>query len=244
MKKNHILGLAFPASFTTEDTEFLFHPTALNEACVIMPRQRLEDVRNPEHPLNKSGLVFVHPISYVIFTRTVNGVRQFLQYTRDNSTRLEKDLDAKTSIGFGGHVEFKDVVVDAETGIIDFTKSMINNIANNEIPGEVWFEPQLSINGVLPKKQPAGSSVQTATMNDYMFCMYDDSTPVNSIHLGVVALFELAPDTEARLPAGNEEKITLNGWVEMVTLLDDPTLEDWSRIALETLVDHFKSSQP
>jgi predicted NUDIX family phosphoesterase len=148
---------------------------------------------------------FKQLIPYVIF-RFVDsqGTIHVFQYTRGKG-QGEKRLHAKRSVGIGGHI-----CIDDETtspGSRPYEEGMRRELAEEVI-------------------------VNTPYRAQMVGMINDDLTPVGSVHLGVVHIFDVeAPDVEPR-----ETEILNSGFVPADQLLGQlEEFESWSQICLQAL---------
>ncbi len=114
----------------------------------------------------------------------------------------EKRLHAKRSIGIGGHISREDA-----TGSDLYRSGM-----QRELDEEMIIEGGYS-------EQPLGF-------------IYDDTTPVGRVHLGVVHVLSLeSPRARAR-----ESEMIGSGWVSLDELLADrANFETWSQLCIDQL---------
>jgi predicted NUDIX family phosphoesterase len=123
-------------------------------------------------------------------------------YYRRGSAGTEKRLQAKRSIGLGGHISRED-------GTSDFYRAGLER----EIREEVEI-----------------SSPYTESVLGFI---YDDRTPVGSVHLGIVHVLEL----KEPLAYARETAIAEARFDSLAAMRDDwEAFETWSQFALEELV--------
>ncbi len=128
-------------------------------------------------------------------------------YTRGRLS-TESRLVAKVSIGLGGHVEWSD------ESLFDDPLATYLRAAKREVDEEV--------------------TVNSAYVDRIAGLIYDGSTDVGSVHLGVLHVWEL--DTPAA--AARERKITDARFQRLVALRRRSSrLESWSLIAINALED-------
>ncbi|WP_164102808.1 phosphoesterase [Candidatus Laterigemmans baculatus] len=152
---------------------------------------------------------FKQLIPYVILRHTdATGVPRIFNYTR-GSGQGEARLHARRSIGIGGHISSEDAAPpDDRHDYGPYRNGMLRELAE---------EVQLN----------------SAYEEHCVGLIYDSSTEVGRVHLGVVHIFELA---EARVEA-NEEDICDPGFVTVDELRRDrEQLEIWSRLCLDSLL--------
>jgi predicted NUDIX family phosphoesterase len=147
---------------------------------------------------------FKQLIPYIVFRDKAGN---FLSYERLKGA--EKRLSGKRSVGVGGHVGEG----DAEN--TDFNSEVLLNAAEREIREELTFlSSQLDL-------------TEDLLYRTYLQIIYDDSTPVGQVHLGIVfvvftnlAALSVGPDGEI----GNLQVLTKQ------QILDDlGSYENWSK---------------
>lgn len=151
---------------------------------------------------------FKQLIPYILLRHVDDlGVSRLFTYTR-GSGQGEARLHAKRSIGIGGHISSEDA--QAREGHPDF--GPYRNGMLRELAEEV--------------KLHSPHTEQCVGM------IYDSSTEVGRVHLGVVHIFDLeSPEVES-----NEEDICQTGFLTLQTLRQEiDSLEIWSRLCLEAL---------
>ncbi|MEO1524252.1 MAG: phosphoesterase [Planctomycetota bacterium] len=146
---------------------------------------------------------FKQLIPYVILEhRDDSGEIRLFAYTRGGGGG-EKRLHAKRSLGIGGHISQEDGDVGADA---------YNAGMQRELAEEIQLDSayQETLEGLI----------------------YDSSSEVGQVHLGVVHRFVLEqPDV-----ASNEDDLAEGGFVGLDELWRDrERLENWSRLALEAL---------
>jgi predicted NUDIX family phosphoesterase len=132
-----------------------------------------------------------------------------LFHYRRGSTSTEKRLGYLRSVGIGGHIS----EVDAAGGIDPYQTGMMREIHEEVELGSRFRERCIGF-------------------------INDDSTPVGSVHLGVVHLFELeSPSARSR-----EEALSEAGFAQLTDLLAAiDQFESWSQLVLQnvtTLTSH------
>jgi predicted NUDIX family phosphoesterase len=177
----------------------------------IGPRQRLE-----QH------FGFVQPIPYIVIK---NGDK-FLAYKR-GGTGGEDRLHSKVSIGFGGHVDLADAVVD-DQGVVDLRKTM-----NKACVRELEEELGISLKGVMPE--------QLRPLFQWTHVIQSDASPVDRVHIGLVAQIDvtLLPGID---PSNFEDVIENAYWSTLDGFFTDGVaglleLETWSALVLKALDD-------
>ena len=119
----------------------------------------------------------------------------------------EKRLHAKRSVGIGGHISREDAVGD------DLYRSGMLRELNEELILECDYEEKL------------------------VGFIFDDTSPVGRVHLGVVHLLNVPPTAHADgLVRAREADLVDSGFEAVAGLKQDlDSLETWSRLCLENL---------
>ena len=136
-----------------------------------------------------------------------------LFHYRRGSSGTEKRLQALRSIGIGGHICEEDTKpsVEGSMRLDAYETGMRRELFEEVAIGCTWSEHFLGF-------------------------INDDRTPVGSVHLGVVHLFELAaPSVRSR-----EEALADAGFASIVELAARANeFETWSQFVLEDLIDRM-----
>lgn len=186
------------------------HPT---EALTIMD---MAEVWIGPRPKLEVDFNFVQPIPYVLVKRG----GKYLAYTRAK-TGNEGRLHDKLSIGFGGHVDLMDAVVDADTGIVDLFETM-QRACRRELREELGLE--------FNREQAYQATRFTHVISSH-------ASEVDRVHIGFVATIDLdAINDEADF---RFEKEIGNATFMSVAELSATTkpLENWTALVLSTLDD-------
>lgn len=160
-------------------------------------------------------------LPYVVLTQTgEDGVRRVFNYRRGKGVG-ESRLLGNRSVGFGGHVDFADVVQEGEGSLIDLWGTVFESAAR-ELGEELGLD-ELDCERLLDGSW--GTIV-------------DDSNEVGRVHLGLAFFVDLHPETEIDLAESELSHLHLATPRE---ILDDHTkghvlLENWSVILLQELV--------
>jgi predicted NUDIX family phosphoesterase len=146
---------------------------------------------------------FKQLIPYVILRHTdAHGGIHVFTYTR-GSGQGESRLHAKRSIGIGGHISEE----DAAGGSDPYLTGMRRELEEEVVIGSEFVEQRVGL-------------------------IYDPTTDVGRVHLGVVHLFELAEP----IVRPNEDDISETGFVRIEDLKSQrDSLEVWSRLCLDSL---------
>lgn len=144
-------------------------------------------------------------IPYVILqTQNAAGRTQVFAYTR-GSGQAESRLHAKRSIGIGGHIS----VEDAAGGSDPYRTGMMREL-----------EEEVRIEG--PFREACVGLI------------YDPSTPVGQVHLGIVHRLLLG----STAVEANEDDVCESGFVSLADLVGErDRLETWSQLCLDHLFD-------
>jgi predicted NUDIX family phosphoesterase len=148
---------------------------------------------------------FKQLIPYVIFRYLdEHGVTQVFQYTRGKG-QGEKRLHAKRSIGIGGHICIDDDTASADSR--PYEEGMHRELAEEVV-------------------------IRTPYRTQMAGMINDDLTPVGSVHLGVVHIFDVeSPKIDPR-----EADILDSGFRPADELLSQvEQFESWSQICLQAL---------
>lgn len=171
----------------------------------------LDELLRPEHTSYRlrgemeEDPSFKQLIPYVIF-RFVDegGITRVFQYTRGKG-QGEKRLHAKRSIGIGGHICIDDEAASGDS--LPYEEGMRRELAEEVI-------------------------IKTPYRARMVGMINDDLTPVGSVHLGVVHIFDVeTPNVEPR-----EAEILDSGFRPADELLSQAEqFESWSQICLQAL---------
>jgi len=173
----------------------------------------LEELLNPAHvsfrPRDKveNDPGFKQLIPYVIFRhRDESGAETVFQYTRGKG-QGEGRLHSKKSVGIGGHVSDSDVS-DADTP----TNGVFEEGMRRELEEEV--------------------EIDTPYEASCVGMINDDETPVGSVHLGMVYVF----DVERPAVNPRESEIIECGFRPVGDILNDlDGFETWSQICMKAI---------
>lgn len=161
---------------------------------------------------------FIQPIPYIV----VRDGDQYLAYKR-GAGGGDARLHSKVSIGFGGHVDLADAVVD-DQGVVDLRRTMAVACIRE-------LNEELGIN--LPPLE-AGDSIPSWLKWSHVISA--NATPVDKVHIGLVVMIEL--DQLPHLDIGNFEDViegaywsTADGFVTDVAA-GQIELESWTALAL------------
>lgn len=155
---------------------------------------------------------FVQIIPYYLFRNQ----GRFFHYLRPDKGS-ESRLHGKVSIGVGGHVDFCDVVADAN-GCIDLAATL-------DLAGKREASEEIGIN-----------------IDDHAFryigVLYAVDTEVDRLHLGIVGICDLTDEQAAQLKANHEIAdygfATLAETRARVEADPNKTLETWTRLVIES----------
>lgn len=141
---------------------------------------------------------------------------QVLRYRRPAKTG-ESRLSGKTSIGFGGHVEKIDKAATVE--------EILLTALVREISEEVFIDIEKL-------------SDETGSVSKLVGFIKISTTPVDQVHLGAVYQINLPDDAD--IPDAEETEVAEIDLVDSVILSADPTLENWSKLLVDTLVNNIE----
>ena len=161
-----------------------------------------------ERPAMEKDPSFKQLIPYVVFLSGAEGIEEIFHYTR-SKLQGEERLHGQRSVGVGGHISSIDGHQDSYyTGMC---RELLEELGLN--PADMPVSDQNGIKGFI----------------------YDDSTEVNSVHLGVVHL--------NRMPAGFERKFRCEAAMAepgMIPLrrayAELDKYESWSQIVIRYLL--------
>jgi predicted NUDIX family phosphoesterase len=192
------------------DERVLCIPTAHFHALGYFHGFRLADVPYRHALLDPSQFSF-RPRSQV---ETDPSFKQLIPYVllrhgdslfhyRRGSAGTETRLQALRSLGIGGHISEQDAVGPGDP----YANGMMREVMEEVTVGGTWSERLLGF-------------------------INDDRTPVGSVHLGIVHLFEL----ERADVRSNEAALADGGFAPLAKLLvDRERFETWSQFAMEML---------
>lgn len=142
-------------------------------------------------------------IPYAIFTSG----GKFLRYQRGSKSG-EQRLAGKGSMGIGGHVNREDFAGKSDN-----------------LGREAYF---VGVQREVEEELNLGEIIAQKTVG----LINDDSTPVGSVHLGVVHVFELG---EAKAESNEDEIVDVEFLSKEELLAERDLLEAWSQICLDNL---------
>ena len=127
---------------------------------------------------------------------------QLFQYRR-GAAGTEKRLQSLRSVGIGGHISTEDAAGEGDP----YRTGMLREL-NEEV------------------------AIRSAYTERFLGFIYDDRTPVGSVHLGVVHLLEL----ESPSAASREDALADAGFVSMeLVTMEKEQFETWSQFVLEAI---------
>ncbi len=152
---------------------------------------------------------FVQPIPYIVVRK---GTKVLLYVREAGDSRLK----SKASIGFGGHVDLADCVVDHD-GVIDLKRTMLG-ACQRELHEEL------------------GLFMNVAQIN-WSHVISCSETPVDRVHVGLVAMVELNASAKLEVEAG----IGIRGFLTPEEIMagvarGEYELEAWSQLALNSIM--------
>lgn len=133
-------------------------------------------------------------------------------------TSGEGRLVASISVGFGGHMDGKDLVFD-ENSIIDLDATL-NVAIERELQEELGDEFVAKIN------QNSNNPIE---LTDYK--IIDDKRLVEQVHMGVVVFIDVPEDLELKAA---EDKLEILGFLSADDIRAAGELEPWSEYVLES----------
>lgn len=159
-------------------------------------------------------------LPYVILTqKDKEGVKKYINYNRAKGSGEQRLLGGR-SVGFGGHIEYNDIVGNNNlSGQIDLGKTILNS-TDREMSEELtvkYNEYTLTVDQYLPIMQ-------------LKYLILSDDEKVGIYHVGLVVEAEIHPDF---VVSSEEDAIEMRESATAEELLAQPELEDWSRLFLE-----------
>lgn len=149
------------------------------------------------------------------YTALMNREGAFLVYRRRGG---EKRLDAKLSIGFGGHVDLADICADTQN------KSVIN------------LNHTLQTAGLRELHEELGLTGKEVLDCDLKGIIVEDATEVGMVHVGVAQVAKVLPNVDCSLIDSKESCIEIIGWLTPQQALEgNDNWELWSEALLEKL---------
>lgn len=154
---------------------------------------------------------YMQVIPYVVLEKD-GKVLAYKRTVKGNEERLHDRL----SIGLGGHIDMKDICFDQASGLLAFEQS-VSRAAYRELVEEVNFAPN-------------EDNIQS---NFFIGLINDRSDEVGCVHVGVVVLIRLKPETlEFR---SNEDQLEVVGFKSFDEILEAENAENWSKIVADHL---------
>ncbi|MBE0438095.1 MAG: NUDIX domain-containing protein [Methylomicrobium sp.] len=138
---------------------------------------------------------------------------------RRTKTGGEARLHGHYSIGFGGHLDFSDVVVDRSGGI--HLGASIEAACVREIKEEIGVSP-------------SSLKLRWRGLNE-VGVIIDDSTPVTRVHIGVLSTFQYTSDEEVEAAEDQIEVIGFRSVDQLKKMAKEGLFEIWSKIIIEKL---------
>lgn len=185
-------------------------PAALSENAVIAQREWLES--NP---------AFRHIIPYIVVARTTGDEPEYFVYNRTKVSG-ETRLVGKTSIGLGGHIELEDIVPTINN-TIDFKETVLRSTFR-ELEEEIKFHDDKgnNVNSIVIMMNPF-------SMKDRYDVIKLDTTPMESVHLGIIALLHTNEPFTINDPSLDSPR-----WLTKKQLREEPNLEVWSQFIVDS----------
>lgn len=179
-----------------------------------------------------AGCGYVHPIVYCLIKSPNN---EYLSYQR-TSKGGESRLHGEHSIGVGGHLD-----VDVNLENIDPFQILKNNLIN-ELNEEIC----------LPTEWDENAQVYTFSQGNCQvdYWIYDRTTEVNSLHLGMVVQFHLTQDGYNIVMSNIqnnkiEDHLHNVSFKSLENLMENfNTYESWSQMLIQKLVYHEETQTP
>jgi predicted NUDIX family phosphoesterase len=162
-------------------------------------------------------LLFRQIIPYITISKMIDGVEHICVYQRTKKVG-EQRLAGKHSIGFGGHMEQRNLFI-SEEGIVNPIASIINT-AHTEIAEELAFI------------DPTGAEYHDYEVGFISKFLIDSSDDVAKVHLGVL-MGIIVPDNYRVVV--REEELKMIGFYPVAGLNanKDLNFENWSKLYLD-----------
>jgi predicted NUDIX family phosphoesterase len=171
---------------------------------------KLQEILRPENmwfcprEIIETRPSFLQLIPYIVLTDGQN----YLSYRRGKAGG-EARLHSRISIGFGGHVEIADAVLE---------NTLINVFSTLENAVEREIREEISIPEIIHK--------------NYTGILFDDSNEVGKVHLGIVEIWRLNSGNIKSLDASHMECRWLS--IEEIRSFYSE-LESWSQLVVDSL---------
>lgn len=154
----------------------------------------------------------------IIRQRAADNRYQYHVYRRPSKGTGEARLAGNVSMGFGGHIDLVDVII--ENSVIDLFATITVSVDREVLKEE--------LKGATPEDQERMKEIKISFANEFIL---DDSNDVGRLHVGLIMLIDLPSDIKVIC---NEEELTGMKAMEGKELLESgEPLENWTRIYLE-----------
>jgi predicted NUDIX family phosphoesterase len=161
-------------------------------------------------PVLETDEDFVQPIPYIVLRKG----DEILAYSRAGN---EDRLTGKVAIGFGGHVDMADALVDHE-GVIDLRRTMYA-AAKRELKEEAGIDPFY-----------LGRDAKI----EWTHVIQSDAGPVDRVHIGLVCMIDVSVATSLLV---FDPEIGEPAWVTLDALTDpELNLETWTGLVVGSLL--------
>lgn len=166
-------------------------------------------------------------LPYVVITQTDHeGTRRVFSYQRTKGVG-ENRLLGNHSIGFGGHIDFGDVIAEGEDSIIDLWSTVIGS-ALRELTEE------LGLDEAFPDVEFLGEMLMQGAWGT----LVDDNNPVGQVHLGLAFHLELDPELTLNCQEDSLQMMPLARPGELLAAHHEGriVMENWSCMLLLALM--------
>lgn len=172
----------------------------------------------------ETNLKYRQLLPYLVLTqRDKEGVKKYINYNRAKGSGEARLLGGR-SVGFGGHIDFGDMVeFENEPGNLDLARTILQSI-DREAHEELVVK---YVDNILQVDQ-----YLLAMQIKYLILSKDEKVGV--YHAGLVVEAEIHPDLSI---SSEEDAIAMRDAATAEELLADPELEDWSRLFLQFKTD-------
>jgi predicted NUDIX family phosphoesterase len=206
-------------------------------------RNWLEDTNNflfQNRAFTEKANGLLQPLPYLVFYKTgEDGKRRYCAYRRTKTVGEEK-LAMNGSVGWGGHVELSDVVLQHNehmepTGVPQFAATIAKSV-NREIKEELNFYTKL------PDGGEGGNDFMVSGFTPN-YVLLDRLNEVGRVHIGLVCLIPLPEDFEYRV-GQPDEHVDLGLMTAEELLNGDIELENWTQMVLQLELNEFGQREP
>jgi predicted NUDIX family phosphoesterase len=178
-------------------------------------------------------------LPYALFSRTLNGVKEYLVYSR-TSLVGESRLIGKASIGIGGHVDAIDIIYNENKSIN--LKDTIFYSSHREFEEELKFKDLSALDDTadqfvtlseLPPPRAIRLTSHLLDNTQVLGYLIDNSNTVGEVHFGYILEVALNGEYDAII---GETELEMIGWMTADQLkISHLSFENWSKILIDSL---------